>query len=346
MSAAESFTATEGGSDARARWRGAAVFLVCAVLAALFVFLHVRAQDSAVQRQIQVLSQLVMVRSIDARWDAAIFRARTGPGAPSEPVVQSTDLMRIQRALDLAQAHALSNALRTSAQDLRNAYGEKADLVARLQQAATDSRQALESAMRADAAVSALVRNAWRDFPQRDRLVAAENLVARVLAEAQQYHYAPTPAHRAALAGYAADLPRAHSLPRAVEAGLARLESDVHRLLLLKPLEELLAQRLAVLDTGAGVSALAETFERSLGEALTRRNHYRLALLVYTTALVLLLAYFAARGAARQRALAARCVKAEEALAELQAREQSREESGANAHAGIEAGNVRLMRRP
>ncbi|HUP93558.1 MAG TPA: DAHL domain-containing protein [Burkholderiales bacterium] len=345
MSAAESSTATDGGTDARARRRRAAVLVVCAVLAALFVFLHVRAQDSAVQREIQVLSQLVTVRSIDARWDAAIFRARTGTG-PGEPVVQSTDLMRIQRALDLAQAHALSNALRSSAQDLRKAYGEKADLVTRLQQAATDSRQALESAMRADSAVSALVRSAWRDFPQHDRLVAAENLVARVLAEAQQYHYAATPSHRAALAGYAADLPRAHSLPRAVEAGLVRLESDVHRLLLLKPLEELLAQRLAVLDTGTGVSALAETFERSLGEAMTRRNHYRLALLVYTTALVLLLAYFGARAAARQRWLAARCTQAEEALAELQARERTREESGANARAGIEAGNVRLMRRP
>src|SRR6185503_19203949 len=190
MSAAESFASTNNASDARHR-RGA-LLAVSALLAALFVFLHIRAQDSAVQRQIEVLAQLVTVRSIDARWDAAIFRARTEPGAPGEPVVQSSDLMRIQRALDLAQAHALSNALRTSAQDLSKAYGEKADLVARLQQAATDSRQALESAMRADAAVSALVRGAWRDFPQHDRLVGAENLVARVLAEAQQYHYAPT----------------------------------------------------------------------------------------------------------------------------------------------------------
>ena len=344
MSAPDSFQAADAGGSARTR--RIAFIAGAVILSALFVLLHIRAQDSTVQRQIEVLSQLVTVKLIDARWDAAIFRSRTGSGAPSEPIVHSSDLTRMQRALDLAQAHALSNALRTSAQDLKKAYGEKADLVTRLQQAATDSRQALESAMRADVAVSALVRSAWRDFPQHERLVAAENLVSRVLAEAQQYHYAPTPAHRAALAGHAADLARAHSLPRAVEAGLARLESDVHRLLLLKPLEELLAQRLAVLDTGTGVSALAETFERSLTEAVTRRDHYRIALLAYSIALVILLAYFGARASARHRALAARCALVEEALAKLQAREHSAEESDANARAGIEAGNVRLMRRP
>ena len=344
MSAPDAFQAADAGGSALTR--RIAFIAGALILSALFVLLHVRAQDSTVQRRIEVLSQLVTVKSIDARWDVAIFRSRTGAGAPTEPIVQSNDLTRIQRALDLAQAHALSNALRTSAQDLRKAYGEKADLVTRLQQAATDSRQALESAMRADVAVSALVRSAWRDFPQRERLVAAENLVSRVLAEAQKYHYAPTSAHRAALAGHAADLGRAHTLPRAVEGGLARLESDVHRLLLLKPLEELLAQRLAVLDTGTGISALSGTFERSLSEAVARRDQYRIALIAYSIALLILLAYLAARAAARHRALAARCALAEEALAKLQSGERAGEAFDANASAGIESGNVRLMRRP
>ena len=171
--------------------------LIVAVLLALFVFLHLRADDSGTQRYTAVLAQLASVKLIDARWDIAVLRSRNI--ASTERVVQARDVAAIQQALEAAYSGARSNALRSSIEELRRAYEEKADLVTRYQQASADSSNALAAAMRADAAVGTLIRNAWRDFPQRERLVAAENLVARVLAEAQQYQHSPSAASRAAL---------------------------------------------------------------------------------------------------------------------------------------------------
>jgi hypothetical protein len=294
-----------GRATARTLWLGAA-----ALVAALAV-LHVGAQDAGVRRYTDVLAQLAAVKLIDARWDVAVLRSRSGTGGgtgggagdAAGTSVQSRDATRIQRALDAALGEAKSNALRSGIAELKDAYAEKADLVTRFQQASADSRNALQAAMRADGAMGNLVRSAWRDFPQRDRLVAAENLVARVLAEAQQYHHAPNAAHRGALESAAADLPRAHSLPGSVEAALSRLDSDVNQLLLLKPLEQMLGERLVVLDTAARADALAETFQRDLGDALTLRNRYQAALLVYVAALLIAAAIYGSRALTRHREL-------------------------------------------
>lgn len=296
----------------RVTGRGAIVLAV--MLLALLVFLHTRTQDAVVKRHADIVAQLSAAKLIDAHWDVAVLRARTDD-APAQAVVQARDTNRIQRALDAAAAEAKSNAMRVMIGELKKAYAEKADLVARFQRASADSRQALEAAMRADAAVNNLVRGAWRDFPQRDRLIAAESLVARVLAEAQQYHHLPSAAHREALETFAADLPRAHSLPAAVTAGLSRLESDIHQLLLLKPLEHMLEGRLATLNTAARADALAETYQRDLSDALANRERYRIALLAYSGALLVLACWLGALAWQRYHALEARYVAHVRALA-------------------------------
>jgi adenylate kinase family enzyme len=325
--------------------RGAGV--IAAVLVALLVFLHARADDDDTQRYTGVLAQLAAVKLVDARWDVAVLRSRSDPGASTERVVQPRDVTRIQRALDLAYANARSNAMRVSIEALKKSYMEKADLVTRFQQASADARQALDAAMRADVAVSTLVRTAWREFPDRERLVAAENLVARVLAEAQQYHHAPTSASRAALEGVAVDLPRAHSLPRAVQAALARLESDIDQVLLLKPLEQTLGERLTVLNTGTRADDLAETYQRHLTDALDERSRYRTALLVYSVLLLIVAGFAARRAYLRFSALEASHAAQVHELAEV--REQLRVAEPASIVdlddiAGAQ--NVRFIRRP
>jgi hypothetical protein len=300
------FAAAGRSSVNLSRW---GVAFGCIILVSLLVFFHARAQDAGVRRSIDVVAQLTTMKLIDARWDVAALRARTDAIAPSDLAVQSGDLTRIQRALDAAAAQARSNVLRSSVDELKKAYAEKADLVTRFQQACNDSRLALDAAMRADAAITRLVRSAWREFPQRDRLVAAENLVSRLLTQAQQYHHAPSAAHRATLESAVAELARAHSLPRAVEAGLHRLESDIHQLLLLKPLEHMLGERLGVLDTGTRANELTETFQRELADSLARRDRYRIALMVYSTALLLLGSFLLARAYRYHRMLEERYIE-------------------------------------
>ena len=329
-------------------WASKRLAVVAGAIAfAVFVLLHWRVGDADTQRYTEILAQLAGARLIDARWDAAVLRSRSDPNVSAAKVVQPADANRVQRALELAQAHARSNALRTSIEELKSAYAEKADVVTRFQQASADSRQALEAAMLADAAVTNLVRSAWRDYPQRERLVAAENLVARVLTEAQQYHHAPNAASRAALQAAAVDLPRAHSLPRPVEAALTRLESDVHQVLLLKPLEQMLGDRLAALNTAERIDDLAETYQRHLSDALAQRSAYRAALWVYTILLLAGAVLVGLKLYRRDRALArADRVAAQEALvaraAEVEEPAQPEEDGSPDARSAT----VRFMRRP
>ena len=331
--------------------RGAAV--ACLTLVTILAFLHVKAQSAEAMRHSDVLAQLATLKLIDARWDVAVLQSR-GPSAPAAEPVQVRDVTAIQRALDAAARLARSNALRTAVLELKKSYAEKADLVTRYQRASSDSRQALEAAMRADAAVSGLVRSAWSDFPQHDRLVAAENLVARVLAEAQQYHHAPTATHRSVLEAAAGDLPQARSLPPPVLGALARLESDVNQLLLLKPLEQMLGERLTVLNTGARADEVAETYRRSLDDALRDRSRYRLALLMYSVVLALLAAYSSVRLYRRYSALELQSEQLGAELAEVRARLGLHEEdaiiieesASAARPEDIEAANVRFIRRP
>ncbi len=290
------------GRAASTSGRRARVVVGC-VLLAIFVFLHTQVHDGNAARRLEVLSQLSALKRIDVRWDAGAVRARVDPAGSGEPIVRGEDVAVMQYALASALEHASDAKLRAKIDELIKAYAEKVDVVTRLQRASSDSRSALEAAMRADAAVAKLVRGEWRNFASRERLVAAENVVSRILAQAQQYQYGPTPATRAVLAGSVADLGRAHSLPRPVQAALHRLESDIHQLLLLKPLEQRLVARVAALETGPRTDDLIGVFQRQVDESLARSNRYRNALVVYTVALALLLGLVGMRARARYRRL-------------------------------------------
>jgi hypothetical protein len=297
--------------------RPVAVALVTFIAGTLLIFLYLKTQDSGAGREAEALAALAGVRSIDTRWDLSSLEARSEPVDPNRPVVEAEDLAHIHDAFDAASRVLSSRAVRASAGDLEQAYTEKADLVARFMQANADARQALAAAMRADAALSSLVHGTWREFPQRERLVAIESLVARVLAEAQQYSRAPTAAYRARLQNHAADLSPSRPLPRPVQTGLAHLESDVHQLLLLKPLEETLWARLTALGTLSRLDELAAALQQQHAEGIVSRTRYRALFAVYVIALIVLGLVLGLRALDRYRALEARCAQREGEVSEL-----------------------------
>lgn len=280
--------------------RGVAVIGVALLM--LLVFLHVKTAAPDVTRLTGLVAQLAGAKLIDARWDAGAAQARTAEPARAS-ATREGDLAYVQRTLDAADAESRTTALRTSIEELRKHYVEKADVLRRFERASADSQQALSAAMRADAAIVTHIKAAWKEFGERERLVAAENLAVRVIAEAQRYHYMPTAAQRASLESYVADLPRVKSLPQPIQAALGRLEADVHQILLLKPLEHVLAERLASLRTGERLDEISALFQRELEEAVEARERYRIALIAYTLALVALAGYLGVRAIARYRDL-------------------------------------------
>lgn len=276
---------------------------IAAVLVAglLLLRLQLGAVDSTAARLAVTTVELATVQQIDAGWEAALAAARGGRAHDADAI--AGDAERLLGAIDRAAAATAETLPPHVLAELRGVYQEKAQWMQRAQRAGTDAAAALAAALRADAAVTALVRKYWPSFPQRERLLAAETLAVRVTAEAQSYHRRPSETARASLESLAADLTRTRALPDALRTGLARLESDVHQLLLLKPLEQALLDRLAASDATRRLDALQGTVRQSLNDALVRQHRYGIALGLYAASLLLVCGLLAFRWYRRQRDL-------------------------------------------
>ena len=292
-----------------ARLRGSrslAVTLAAAAaiaLAAILLILYARTQGADTMRQGEVLGWMRELKEIDARWDVEILRTRND-FAPPAPVDYTPQVNRLRKALTAAADETGSPVLKRSMTDLTAAFLQKADLIEKFRNANAATKQALTRVLAADVEIAGLVRGSWQDFRDRDRLVAAENAVTLLLAEAQRYYYAPGEAQRKSVETVAADLVEAAAqLPAAVRDGLARLEANVQQLLGAKPIEEKLHDRLAFITAGPRVTSVAGAYALERDSVLTWRERYRVYLVYFSAAVLVLVAYLAARLIASYRRL-------------------------------------------
>ncbi|HZM48239.1 MAG TPA: ATP-binding protein [Burkholderiales bacterium] len=292
-----------------ARLRGSrslAVTLAAAAaiaLAAILLILYARTQGADTMRQGEVLGWMRELKEIDARWDVEILRTRND-FAPPAPVDYTPQVNRLRKALTAAADETGSPVLKRSMTDLTAAFLQKADLIEKFRNANAATKQALTRVLAADVEIAGLVRGSWQDFRDRDRLVAAENAVTLLLAEAQRYYYAPGEAQRKSVETVAADLVEAAAqLPAAVRDGLARLDANVQQLLGAKPIEEKLHDRLAFITAGPRVTSVAGAYALERDSVLTWRERYRVYLVYFSAAVLVLVAYLAARLIASYRRL-------------------------------------------
>ncbi len=158
--------------------------------------------------------------------------------------------------------------------------------------------------MASDIEIAGLVRGVWSNYPQRERLVAAENVVTQLLANAQKYYFAPDDTRRKNLEATAVDLREsAAPFPRALRDGITRLDGHIKELLDAKPVEQQLYQRLSFLTAGPRVDSLTSTFSRELEELLVEGERYRVYLIVFSASLLILIGYLAIRLFASYRLL-------------------------------------------
>jgi hypothetical protein len=286
-----------GPRHTRQRRRSA---FIASALAALLIFVFARALPGGFSAEADLLGRLAAIRTLDARWDAAILKPRAGGPASALVTPDESELEALQATLTAAASVARGR-FKAEADALRHAFIEKSDLATRFAEAHENARDALAASMRAEAAVAGLVRAAWSTHPDRERLIAAENLVALVLSQAQQYHHTPAPLTRSTLEEHVLDLRHATGLPPPLEAALARLETDIHRLLLVKPLERMLFERLLALDTGTRLDALTQALHARVAAGLARQSAYRTYLALLLIALAPVAVGLTARAARRAR---------------------------------------------
>ena len=284
---------------------GSFVAAIAVVLAATLGFLYYKTQPTELTQHNAVLTLLRELKKIDARWDVEMFRARGELHAIPVPSADyRTAVARIQQELVAAAREIDSPVLRDGLPDVGNALVQKADLIEKFKKANAATKQALDRVLRAEKEFPGLVRGAWQDFRDRERLVAAESAVVQVLAQTQRYYLSPAAAQRKNLDALIADLQTSASqLPPALSEGIARLEGHVQQLLGAKPIEQKLFAKLAFLPAGPRIDSLTDAFSRELATRLDTTELYRVYLVAFAGALLILIAYLIARLAVSYRLL-------------------------------------------
>ena len=158
------------------------------------------------------------------------------------------------------------------------------------------SRAALNDVLAMEPEVAAGMREAWRDAPDRQRLVALDNVVTQAIAEAQRYYYTGDDAVRRNLEMSAADLRgAAPGLAEALSAVVLRLDRHIQELLRARPAEQAHISQVRFHDAGPRATTLMREVRREAEEHAANRARYRVYLATYAVALLVLLAYIAAR---------------------------------------------------
>ncbi|HSF20723.1 MAG TPA: ATP-binding protein [Burkholderiales bacterium] len=285
--------------------RRALLAAVTLALAAILGYLYLKTEGADFKRQNEVLSALRELKEIDSRWDVDVLRAYTEL-APREapPSDHGATVARLLRELTAAGAALGSPVLTRGLPELGAAFHQKTAMIENFRTANAAARQALTQVVASDSEIAGLVRGSWRDFRDRERLVAAESAAVQLIAESQRYYFTPGEERRKLVESILADLRDAGPrLPAALRGGLGRLDGRVRQLLETKAGEQELFTRLAFMTAGPRVDTLTSAFSRELEAMLLDQEFYRSYLVAYSGALLVLIGYLATRLLASYRLL-------------------------------------------
>jgi signal transduction histidine kinase len=278
---------------------------VTIVLAGILAYLYFKTEGTDFKRHNEVLATLRELKEIDSRWDVDILRAHTELAPPRAALSdQAAAVARIQRELTAASAEIGSTALARGLPELNAAFSQKARVLGEFRKANAAARDALARVTASDVEIAGLVRGSWRDFRERERLVAAESAAIQLIAEAQRYYFTPGEERRKLLEMVLGDLRKAGPrLPPALRDGVNRLDERLQQLLEAKPAEQALFTRLGFMTAGPRVDSLTSDYSRELESALHEQAFYRSYLVAYSGALLILIGYLALRLIASYRLL-------------------------------------------
>jgi signal transduction histidine kinase len=285
------------------------IILGAAALVALLGFLYLKSQGIDYRQQSEVLGYLRELKEIDGRWDLEVLRARV-EGASGKPLAvndRGTRVPDLLRRLNAAAAEIDSPVLARGLPALVKAFEQKTDLLTRHRAAGAAVTQSLGRMVEFDGEIAGLVRGAWQSVPQRERLVAIESTAALLFAHVMRYAADPTEAERKNVELFAADLRKAgSSMPPGLREGLARMDATVQQILGAKPVEDELFQKIAISSAGPRIDSLTDAFSAETAEVQLDSERYRIYLIAYAGALLILTGWLLSRLAVSYRLLESR----------------------------------------
>lgn len=261
--------------------------LAALAMVAALVFLYDKTQAVDLRERNEILGFLRELKEIDGRWDVDVLRARLEPGANELPVINRTPaaakaLQQLNSALQNTQSAALSPWL----PELGKAIMQKAELIEKFK---------VENAG-AKAGIDGLLRQAAELGEQgaqlKPRQVALDAALNRLTVAAPPYYWLAQDAQRRNLEAALADLQNtAAALPEALRAKAEQTRSAGQVLLKHKSAEQALSNKLEFLTSGPRLDTLTFSFNRELEATLQDKERFRVYLIYYAGALLILLAY-------------------------------------------------------
>lgn len=286
--------------------RAPLTILIAAALVALLGFLYLKSQGVDYRRQNEILSYLRDLREIDARWDLEVLRARvegtSGKVRPTDD--RGARAPELLRRLQQSAADAGSPVLNRSLPALMQAFNQKIELMTRYRAASGTVTQSLGRMVEFDSEIAGLIRGVWASFPQRDRLIAVESTSALLFAQVMRYATDPSDAQRKNVELFASDLRKAGTgMPPALREGLARIDTTVEQILGAKPVENELFQKIAIASAGPRIDSLNDAFSLETADVQSDSERYRIYLIAYAGALLILIGWLLSKLAVSYRLL-------------------------------------------
>ena len=257
--------------------------VAAAALAALLAFLYDRTQAIDLRQQNEILGFLRELKEIDNRWDIDLLRVRSELPAAGLPVIDRAAAARkALQNLSVAMEHASSVALGAGLPELTKAMVQKAVLIENFRTENAAAQNALRDVLKGAAELGAQA-NALKSRPP-----ALDQALNTLTVAAPQYYLFAQEAQRAGIDAAGAQL---RAAPDSLRDDAAKLERAVQTLQQARSADAALFVRLAFLTSGPRLDNLTYLINREVEAALQDKERYRVYLIAYAGALLILLAY-------------------------------------------------------
>ncbi len=258
--------------------------LVVLIMLGALWFLYDKTQSVDLREQNEVMSLLNSVKETDSRWDAEVRRARADTISKEAAMTRADAGEKALRDITRFAGITSSKSLRTGLPELRTAIQLKSDLVQKFILENNTNRANLHEAIK-------VIADVGNRLKEKKSSPAAAQLLGQLDEAVLQYFLRGEEAQRTVLQAGAAQL---GSIPAAGEDA-ARLEASLRSLLDKIPAELEDFAQLERLTTGPRLINLTLSFNSELEDILQEKERYRIYLVYYASALLVLLFYFGAK---------------------------------------------------
>jgi signal transduction histidine kinase len=252
-------------------------------LAGALAFLYDKTQAVDLREQNEILGFLRELKDVDNRWDHDVLRARAELATAELPASnRGAAAAKALQNLNAAVARTQSPALSAGLPELSAAVKEKAALVEKFRVENGTAQAALTNIAQNAAELGTLAGGL------KTRLPALDQALTTLTTTAPQYYWLGQDNQRADIEAAAAQL---RALPEALREPAAKLDAAAQALLKAKPAGQALSTKLALLTSGPRLDNLTLSFNSEVEATLQDKERYRVYLIAYAGALLILLAY-------------------------------------------------------